>query len=138
MTKPQPGPAAGTEAIVSRFLDLSTRASSNTDLIRRGRFLTGEFALFVDDVPLLVSIVEGRVMRVVRGPFLLKPWMFAIRASAADWSRFLEPMPVAGWHDLMAMTKRGIASVEGDLKPFMANLQFIKDVLATPRDAAAA
>ena len=32
-------------------------------------------------------------------------------------------MPRPGWHDLLALTKRGEALLEGDLHPFMANLQ---------------
>jgi hypothetical protein len=42
-------------------------------------------------------------------------------------------MPKPGWHDLFALTKRGEAVLEGDLHPFMAHLQYFKDVLALPR-----
>jgi hypothetical protein len=47
-------------------------------------------------------------------------------------------MPKAGWHDLLALTKRGEATLEGDIRPFMANLQYFKDVLALPRTTAGA
>jgi hypothetical protein len=42
-------------------------------------------------------------------------------------------MPEPGWHDLFALVRRGCASVEGDLQPLMANLQYVKDLLALPR-----
>jgi hypothetical protein len=42
-------------------------------------------------------------------------------------------MPEAGWHDIFALMKRKEARVEGDLRPFMANLQYIKDLLSAPR-----
>ena len=42
-------------------------------------------------------------------------------------------MPKAGFHDLLALTKRGEAVVEGELHPFMTHLQYFKDVLALPR-----
>ena len=42
-------------------------------------------------------------------------------------------MPAAGWHDLFALSKRGELVMEGDLQPLIANLQYIKDVLAMPR-----
>ena len=42
-------------------------------------------------------------------------------------------MPRPGWHDLLALTKREEAVLEGDLHPFMAHLQYFKDVLALPR-----
>ena len=38
-----------------------------------------------------------------------------------------------GWHDLFALTKRGVASMEGDFRPLLQNLQFFKDLLALPR-----
>jgi hypothetical protein len=63
----------------------------------------------------------------------MRPWVFAFRASIEAWDRFWQPMPEAGWHDIFALMKRGEASVEGDLRPFMANLQYIKDLLAAPR-----
>jgi hypothetical protein len=47
-----------------------------------------------------------------------------------------QPMPRPGWHDLLALTKRGEAVLEGDLHPFMSNLQYFKDVLALPRQYA--
>jgi hypothetical protein len=42
-------------------------------------------------------------------------------------------MPEPGWHDLLAIYKRGYAQIDGDLQPLMANLQYVKDVLAAPR-----
>ncbi len=102
-------------------------------LVRRGRFLTVSFLVEVGDTPYLVLVIEGRVHRVDRGPFLLRPWRFAVRAPEDAWRRFWEPVPPPGYHDLFAMTKAGVARVEGDLQPLMANLRFIKDLLAAPR-----
>jgi hypothetical protein len=80
-----------------------------------------------------VGVAAGRITQVAHGPFLLKPWVFAIRMPAQDWLEFLAPVPEPGWHDIMALSKRGIARIEGNLQPFMANLQYVKDVLAAPR-----
>jgi hypothetical protein len=63
----------------------------------------------------------------------MRPWTFAIRASTEAWRRFWEPVPAPGYHDLFAMKKLGVASVEGDLIPLMANLRYVKDVIAIPR-----
>ena len=38
-----------------------------------------------------------------------------------------------GFYDLLALTKRGEAVLEGDLHPFMTHLQYFKDLLALPR-----
>jgi pimeloyl-ACP methyl ester carboxylesterase len=102
-------------------------------LVRRGRYLTTSFLVEVGDVPWLVSVREGRVERVERGPFLLRAWTFAIRAPADTWERFWQPVPEPGHHDLFAMTTLAVARVEGDLQPLMANLRYVKEVLETPR-----
>ncbi len=122
-------------AIASRFEALPDLVRSGSALASRGRFLTADFAIGIGSATLVVSVVAGAVTAVARGPFLLRPWSFAIRAEAEGWRQFLEPYPRPGWNDIMAMTKRGAARIEGDLQPLMANLQFIKDVLASPRSA---
>lgn len=127
---------AEADRVLSAFEALPRLVAADTDLVRRGRFLSCDFELGIGRQPLLVAIAEGLVTSVARGPFLLRPWVFAIRAEPATWSRFLEAMPAPGYHDLMAMTKVGRATIEGNLVPFMANLQYIKDVLAAPRELA--
>ncbi len=107
--------------------------NADAALVRRGRFLTTAFLLEVGDVPYLIRVDEGRIAAVERGPFLLRSWTFAVRAPLAAWQRFWEPVPAPGYHDLFAMTKAGLARVEGDLHPLMTNLRWVKDVLATPR-----
>ena len=57
----------------------------------------------------------------------------SLRDYEAYWTEYWQPMPKPGWHDLFALTKRGEAVLEGDLHPFMAHLQYFKDVLALPR-----
>ena len=59
--------------------------------------------------------------------------IFLPRARRGLGGNIGRPMPRPGWHDLLALTKRGEAALEGDLHPFMANLQYFKDVLALPR-----
>src|SRR5262249_60230722 len=104
-------------------------------LVRPGQRLTTTFLLAVDDAESPVRVVSGRLAAVERGPFLLRSWSFAVRASAHAWIRFWEPLPAPGYHDLFAMKKLGVARVEGDLWPLMAHLRYVKDVLAAPRRA---
>jgi hypothetical protein len=42
-------------------------------------------------------------------------------------------MPEPGYHDVIAMTRLGVARLEGDLQPLMANLRYVKEVLESPR-----
>ena len=48
---------------------------------------------------------------------------------------FWKKIPEPGHNDIFALFKRGKLTIEGDLQPFMANLLYIKDVLAAPRRA---
>jgi hypothetical protein len=124
---------AETERVVALFERLPELIGNNADLIRRGRFLTIDFALVVGATPLLVRVEGGRVTSVARGPFLLRPWTFSITAAPDTWLKLLKRVPDPGTHDLMALSKVGLARIEGNLQPFMANLQVIKDIVAAPR-----
>ncbi len=124
---------AESSRIIAMFEALPQIVAADADLVRRGRFLTTEFEIGVGAVPLHVAIAEGQVRSVTRGPFLLKPWVFALRADASTWAKLLEPVPAPGVHDVMALSKRGLLRIEGNLQPFMANLQYIKDVVTAPR-----
>ncbi|MEK7386678.1 MAG: hypothetical protein AABZ83_09545 [candidate division NC10 bacterium] len=115
------------------FETLPALVNGNAELVRRGRYCTITFLVEVGDTAWLISVHEGRVEKVERGPFLMRAWAFAVRAPAAAWQKFWEPVPAPGYHDIFAMTKGGHARVEGNLQPLMANLRFIKDLLAAPR-----
>ena len=107
--------------------------NADASLVRRGRYCSLTFLVQVGDTAWLVTVHEGRITRVERGPFLMRAWSFAVRAPAEAWTKFWEPMPAAGYHDLFAMAKGGHATVEDDLVPLMAHLRYVKDVLAAPR-----
>lgn len=85
----------------------------------------------------LLHIQAGRVLEVQDALAPLSSWDFAIRASAEAWSRFWQPVPQPGSHDIFALAKQGEMSIEGNLQPLMANLQYIKDLLALGREAVA-
>jgi pimeloyl-ACP methyl ester carboxylesterase len=115
------------------FERLAELVNADERLVHRGRFLSTTFLLEAGDVAWLVRVVEGRIARVDRGPFLMRAWSFAIRASEETWRRFWDPVPAPGHHDLFAMTRNGHARIEGDLVPFMTHLRYIQDVVSSPR-----
>lgn len=119
--------------VLEAFERLPELLGSDPDLLRRGRYLTVDCMVEIGSVAFYLSIAEGRLTELVRGPVLMRPWTFAVRGAAEVWGRFWEPVPQPGWHDLFALTKRGAVAVEGDIRPLMANLQYIKDLLAAPR-----
>ena len=85
---------------------LSELVNVDEALVRRGRFLTCDFLVEVGEMPYHVSVERGRIASVTRGPVLMRPWRFAIRAPEDAWR---------------------------DLQPLMANLRYIKEVLEAPR-----
>lgn len=102
-------------------------------LVRRGRFLTTTFLLEVGETPWLISIYEGQVVSVTRGPFVMPSSAFALRAPEAEWQKFWSDRPPPGANDLMALIKRRVLKAEGDLQVFMANLRYFKEALAKLR-----
>jgi hypothetical protein len=116
-----------------RFAQLPRLLAADADLLRRGRWLTVECRVDVGSEPFFLSIRDGNLATLDRGARLMRSTTFSFRATDEAWTNFWKPMPDPGWHDLFALTKRGAASMEGDLRPLLQNLQYFKDLLALPR-----
>jgi len=112
---------------------LKERVNADTALVRRGRYLTTTFLLEAGDGAWLIAIVEGRVASVMCGPFVMPSWSFALRAPAAEWEKFFLGKPPPGSNDLMAMVRRRVLKIEGNLQVFMAHLRYFKEALAKLR-----
>ncbi len=117
-------------ALFERLPDL---VSGDSDLVRRGALCNAELEAGIGDAMYYLRIAAGRLATLERQPKLVRPWQFALRATAEAWQRFWMPVPDPGWHDLSALTKRGVARLEGDITPYMTHLQFFKDMFAAPR-----
>jgi hypothetical protein len=115
---------------------LKERVNQDAGLVRRGRTLTTTFLLQSGDTAWLVSIFEGRIVSVTRGPFVMPSSSFALRAAEAEWEKFFRPKPPPGSNDLMALVRRKVLKAEGDLQVFMAHLRYFKEALAKLRPAA--
>jgi hypothetical protein len=126
-----------TEAsVMGAFAQIPAFLDQTPALIARGRFLDCECLLGPTRHPFHVSIRQGRIVDLAPAPVLMRSWRFSYRASSAAWAEYWQAMPKPGFHDLLALTKRGEAVLEGDLHPFIAHLQYFKDVLALPRQYA--
>jgi hypothetical protein len=115
---------------------LAALVNADERLVQRGRYVDTRFLVEVGDTAWLIAIRSGRIAAVERGPFVMPSWVFALRAPREAWERFWQPQPPPGWHDLFALLKRRALRIEGDLHPFMANLLYFKDVLASLRPRA--
>jgi hypothetical protein len=133
-----PSLSAPDAEIIRTFAGIPGLLEQAPALIARGRFLDCECLLGPTDHPFHASIRAGRIVDLTPAPVLMRSWRFSYRATAAAWAEYWQPAPRPGWHDLLALTKREQAVLEGDLHPFMAHLQYFKDVLALPRLQASA
>ena len=116
-----------------RFARLPDLLAADTDLLRRGRWLGVDCRIDIGDEPFHLVLRDGALAGFERGPRLMRSSVFSFRATAEAWTNHWRPIPAPGWHDLFALTKRGAASMEGDLRPLLQNLQYFKDLLALPR-----
>lgn len=119
--------------LIERLQELPNWANRDKNLVYRGRFVSLDFQLVVGTQRCYVSIESGEVKKIEVGPQRMRPSTFVISASVTAWENFWQPMPAPWWHDLFAMNKKGNATIEGNLHPFIANLQYFKDLLAIPR-----
>jgi pimeloyl-ACP methyl ester carboxylesterase len=120
--------------MIERIAEL---VNGDADLVRRGRYVDTTFLVEVGDDGYLIRVHEGRVVSVTPGPFITPNYSFALRAPREAWEKFWQPAPEPGWNDIFALFKQGLLRIEGDLHPFMANLIYFKDLLASPRKAKA-
>ena len=119
--------------LAAMFEETPRLLAADAALLRRGAYFDARFQIGIGAVPFDVIVTAGNITKLERGPFVMRSWRFAVRGSAEAWGRLWQPVPAPGWHDLFALTKRGCAVLEGDLQPLMANLQYLKDLLALPR-----
>ncbi len=107
-------------------------------LVRRGRYFSDTFMLEVGATQYLIEVRRGRIVDVATGPFVMRSWSFAIRASEDVWRRFWEQTPRPGYHDIFALLRHDRITLDGELQPLMANLLYVKEVIAAPRKLGAA
>jgi hypothetical protein len=117
---------------------LKDRVNGDAGLVRRGRYLTTTFLLEVGTAAWLISIYQGRIVAVTKGPFVMPSSAFALRAPSEEWEKFWQSRPPPGSKDLMALIKRRVLKAEGDLHVFMANLRYFKEALGKLRAGGAA
>lgn len=126
------------DPVSATFEQLPKLLERDAALVTRGRLLDVDCLLGSTEQAWHVSIRAGRITEMVAAPVLMRSSTFSYRATPEAWTAFWQPMPKAGWHDLLSLTKRGAATLEGDIKPFMTHLQYFKDLLALPRNAGGA
>ena len=116
--------------MIENIADYVNRDSA---LVRRGRFVNCDILIGIGNFDYIVKIENGQVTAARLRRLNIESGLFAIRASAEGWEEFWRPMPKRDHHDLFSMMAAGLAQIDGDLLPFMQNLQYFKDLLGAPR-----
>lgn len=126
------------DPVSETFTELPAMLERDAALIQCGRFLDVDCLLGSTERAFHVAIRAGRIIDMTPAPVLMRSWKFSYRATPLAWTSFWQPVPKAGWHDLLSLTKRNEAVLEGDIQPFMTYLQYFKDLLALPRKSGGA
>ena len=62
-------------------------------IVRWGRGMNETFMVGVGEAQYLLTVREGKIEKVEKGPFTQRSWRFAIRASADCWEKFCRRHP---------------------------------------------
>ena len=116
--------------MIERIKDI---VNGDAALMHWGRHMNETFMVEVGDAQFLLSVKNGKIDTIERGPFAQRSWRFAIRAKRECWEQFWRSPPAPGWHDLFALLRRGEVKFEGDQRVLMAYLLYLKLVLASLR-----
>jgi hypothetical protein len=114
---------------------LKDRAAGDALLARFGLDLDCALLVGDGDTDWLVRIERGAVRRVTLGPLIMPKTDLRLRASSDTWSRFLEPVPPPGYHDLFALRRYKRIQIEGDIRLMSAYLFYFKRLFELLRKA---
>lgn len=115
------------------FTTVRDKVNDNDHLRHLGRYCSTELMLQSGEQCVHLVIEHGRVLEIVKGPLHMRAWQFALRAEPQAWNEFWQPLPAVGYQDIFAMSRFGRLLIDGDIGPLLADLRYIKEVLAMPR-----
>jgi hypothetical protein len=127
-----PGVAAQ-DRMITLLERLPALANAKPALVRRGRYLSADIVISIGDRPCFLPISNGSPGAVECRPQVMRSSRFSLHAAAETWEIFWRQFPPPGYHDIFALMKQGNLSIEGDVHLLMCHLQYIKDLLALPR-----
>jgi hypothetical protein len=121
----------------ARFAKLQDVTNSDPEFCIAARFWHATLRLEMGEAALQIRVVDGRIAEVLqRRPAiaLLTPANIIIAAPAAEWGKFLEPIPKPFYADLWSAAAHHGFTVGGDMETFYAYYPAIRrlmDILRT-------
>ena len=107
--------------------------NSNQDLLKRGKWVNLTFTFGIENTDYLIEIINGKVNSIKKRVLLTKSGVFRIHGESVSWEKHWLKNPPRDYHDIFAMLAKKIIILEGDLIPFIQNLQYFKDLIASNR-----
>lgn len=105
-------------------------------LLRLGALFSQTVLLQIDDDEFYLYFEKGHLQQIKAGTSRKTPWRFAFRTDGEALTKFWQPIPEAGFHDIFGLVKIGRARIDGDILLLVRNLRFFKEFLALGREGA--
>ena len=87
------------------------------------KYYTCSFMFDMTDCKIIIEMLDGKVMNIDTDPGPLDPYDFALRASAASWREFSQPIPKPMFHGIWSASFREDLKIEGNHLILMRNLR---------------
>ena len=107
--------------------------NSNRRLIENGRWINITFTFGIEDKDYLFHIINGKVKSIDERSVLTKSGVFKIHGKIKVWDKHWLELPPRDYHDIFSMLAKNLVNIDGDLTPFIQNLQYFKDLIASYR-----
>ena len=111
------------------------KANSNKRLVEKGRWVNLTFTFGIGKNDYLFEIIEGKVISSTKRTVLTKSGIFKIHGERDAWEKHWLNIPPRNYHDIFAMLAKKLIIIDGNLTPFMQNLQYFKDLIASNRQS---
>ena len=59
--------------------------------------------------------------------------IFKIQVKTKVWDKHWLELPPRDYHDIFSMLSKNLVNIDGDITPFIQNLQYFKDLIASYR-----
>ena len=115
--------------------ELDSLVNADPALVHRGRWVNLTFTFGVGDIDYLITIQQGKIIKITQRMLQTVTGRFSIRADATSWRKHWQRTPQRDYHDIFSMLAKDIVHIDGDLLPLMQNLQYFKDLISKNRES---
>ncbi len=124
--------------MLTTLKEMQAQLNATPQLLRLGRLFTETVQLRVDGDEYYLTFDKGQLTQIAEGPSRKTPYRFALITDADALTRFWQPRPAPGFHDIFGLVKIGRGRIEGDILALVKNLRFFKEFMALARKKEAA